>query len=96
MLSRSPTWTLAQENKEVYEGEVTELAPEETESAVSNTAAAAVPKCGVLTFSCGKVGGYDKVINHVVIGLKTMKGTKQLKLDPTIYDALQKEKVCCP
>ena len=40
-----------------------------------------------------KVGGFDKVINHVVIGLKTMKGTKQLKLDPTIYDALQKEKV---
>jgi len=29
----------------------------------------------------------------VVIGLKTGKGTKQLKLDPTIYDALQKEKV---
>ena len=28
-----------------------------------------------------------------MIGLKTMKGTKQLKLDPTIYDALQKEKV---
>lgn len=30
-----------------------------------------------------------------MIGLKTVKGTKQLKLDPTIYDALQKEKVCC-
>ena len=29
----------------------------------------------------------------MVIGLKTGKGTKQLKLDPTIYDALQKEKV---
>ena len=40
-----------------------------------------------------QLGGFDKVINHVVIGLKTMKGTKQLKLDPTIYDALQKEKV---
>ena len=39
-----------------------------------------------------QLGGFDKVINHVVIGLKTMKGTKQLKLDPTIYDALQKEK----
>ena len=38
-------------------------------------------------------GNYGKVISHVVIGLKTTKGTKQLKLDPMIYDALQKEKV---
>ncbi|ESQ42191.1 hypothetical protein EUTSA_v10013490mg [Eutrema salsugineum] len=60
------------ETKQVYEGEVTELSPEETES---------------LT------GGYGKSISHVIIGLKTVKGTKQLKLDPTIYDALIKEKV---
>lgn len=60
------------ENKEVYEGEVTELTPEETESAT---------------------GGYGKTISHVIIGLKTVKGTKQLKLDPTIYDALIKERV---
>ncbi|DBA98551.1 TPA: RuvB-like protein 1, variant 2 [Trebouxia sp. C0004] len=60
------------ENKEVYEGEVTELTPEETEN---------------------QAGGYGKVITHVIIGLKTVKGTKQLKLDPTIYDSLQKEKV---
>ncbi|KAG7017685.1 RuvB-like protein 1 [Cucurbita argyrosperma subsp. argyrosperma] len=60
------------ENKEVYEGEVTELSPEETESVT---------------------GGYGKSISHVIIGLKTIKGTKQLKLDPTIYDALIKEKV---
>ncbi|CAI8599392.1 unnamed protein product [Vicia faba] len=60
------------ENKEVYEGEVTELSPEETESIT---------------------GGYGKSISHVIIGLKTVKGTKQLKLDPTIYDALIKEKV---
>lgn len=32
-------------------------------------------------------------MSHVVIGLKTAKGTKQLKLDPTIYESLQKEKV---
>ncbi len=38
-------------------------------------------------------GGYGKVISHVIIGLRTVKGTKQLKLDPTIYDSLQKEKV---
>ena len=36
---------------------------------------------------------YAQVISHVVIGLRTVKGTKQLKLDPTIYDALQKERV---
>ncbi|PON78823.1 RuvB-like [Parasponia andersonii] len=38
-------------------------------------------------------GGYGKSISHVIIGLKTVKGTRQLKLDPTIYDALIKEKV---
>ena len=30
---------------------------------------------------------------HVVIGLKTTKGAKKLRLDPSIYEALQKEKV---
>lgn len=60
------------ENKEVYEGEVTELTPEETED---------------------PLGGYGKTISHVIIGLKTTKGTKQLKLDPSIYEGLQKEKV---
>ena len=38
-------------------------------------------------------GGYGKSISHIIIGLKTVKGTKQLKLDPTIYDSLIKEKV---
>ncbi|KAL9253798.1 RuvB-like protein [Drosera capensis] len=38
-------------------------------------------------------GGYGRSISYVIIGLKTVKGTKQLKLDPTIYDALIKEKV---
>ena len=37
--------------------------------------------------------GYGKSISHVIIGLKTVKATKQLKLDPTIYESLQKEKV---
>ncbi|KAJ9511229.1 hypothetical protein QJQ45_017186 [Haematococcus lacustris] len=60
------------ENKEVYEGEVTELTPEYSESTGS---------------------GYGKVVSFVLLGLRTVKGTKQLKLDPTIYDALQKEKV---
>lgn len=60
------------EKKEVYEGEVTELTPEEAESAA---------------------GGYGRSISHVIIGLKTVKGVKQLKLDPSIYDSLVKEKV---
>ncbi|KAF7720768.1 RuvB-like protein 1 [Apophysomyces ossiformis] len=60
------------ESKEVYEGEVTELTPEETEN---------------------PLGGYGKTISHVIIGLKTVKGTKQLKLDPSIYESIQKEKV---
>ena len=60
------------ETKEVYEGEVTELTPCETEN---------------------PMGGYGKTVSHVVIGLKTSKGTKQLKLDPMIYESLQKEKV---
>merc|ERR1719384_1880929 len=60
------------ERKEVYEGEVTELSPVETENPVA---------------------GYSKTVSHVVIGLKTTKGTKQLKLDPSIYESLQKERV---
>ncbi|KAJ2999034.1 RuvB-like protein 1 [Globomyces sp. JEL0801] len=60
------------EVKEVYEGEVTELNPVETEN---------------------PLGGYSKTVAHVVIGLKTVKGSKQLKLDPSIYESLQKEKV---
>eukprot|EP01133_Synstelium_polycarpum_P001127 gene1127-1288_t len=60
------------ETKEVYEGEVTEITPEETDNAL---------------------GGYGRTIAHVVVGLKTTKGTKQLKLDPTIYEAIQKERI---
>jgi len=37
--------------------------------------------------------GIGKTISHVILGLKTAKGTKTLKLDPTIYDALAKESV---
>lgn len=62
------------EIKEVYEGEVTEITPSETEN---------------------PLGGYGKTVSHVVIGLKTVKGTKQLKLDPMIYESLQKEKIVC-
>lgn len=60
------------ETKEVYEGEVTELTPEDAEN---------------------PLGGYGKTISHVIIGLKSAKGTKTLRLDPTIYEAIQREKV---
>ncbi|KAL6945208.1 RuvB ATP-dependent DNA helicase pontin [Hanseniaspora vineae] len=60
------------EVKEVYEGEVTDLTPEEAEN---------------------PLGGYGKTISHVIVGLKSAKGTKTLRLDPTIYDSIQKEKV---
>ncbi|MDP2437151.1 MAG: RuvB-like domain-containing protein [archaeon] len=36
---------------------------------------------------------YGKAIAHVIVGLKTAKGTRQLKLDPLIYENLQKERV---
>ena len=38
------------------------------------------------------LGGYGKTISHVVVGLKTAKGVKTLKLDPAIYEGIQKEK----
>ena len=60
------------ETKEVYEGEVTELTPTESENPLS---------------------GYGKTVSHVIVGLKTVKGTKQLRLDPTIYEAILKEKI---
>lgn len=60
------------EVKEVYEGEVTELTPIETEN---------------------PHGGYGKTVSQLVLGLKTTKGSKSLKLDPTIYENIQKEKI---
>lgn len=60
------------ETKEVYEGEIVELTPEESEN---------------------PLGGYGKTIKHVLVSLKTSKGTKNLKLDPSIYESIQKEKV---
>jgi len=60
------------EIKEVYEGVVTQLTPEEGEDAL---------------------GGYGKTIRRVIVGLRTVKGSKTLRLDPSIYEAMQKEKV---
>lgn len=39
------------------------------------------------------LSGYGKTISRVVVGLKTVKGTKQLRLDPSIYESMLKEKV---
>ena len=60
------------ETKEVYEGEVTELTPEETENVH---------------------GGFAKSVSHVVVSLKSAKGSKQLRLDASIYESLVKERV---
>ncbi|EPE36664.1 P-loop containing nucleoside triphosphate hydrolase [Glarea lozoyensis ATCC 20868] len=60
------------ETKDVYEGEVTELTPEEAEN---------------------PLGAYGRTINSLVIGMKAGRGTKKLRLDPSIYEALQKERV---
>lgn len=60
------------ETKEVFEGEVTELTPEEAEN---------------------PLGSYGKTISTLLIGLKSAKGSKKLRLDPSIYEAIQKEKV---
>ncbi|TKA67043.1 RuvB-like helicase 1, partial [Cryomyces minteri] len=60
------------ETKEVYEGEVTELTPEETEN---------------------PLGAYGRTISHLLVVLKATRGTKKLRLDPSIYEAIQKERV---
>lgn len=39
------------------------------------------------------LGGYGRTISHVILSLKTTKGTKTLRLDPTIHDSLTKEQV---
>merc|ERR1711865_112722 len=39
------------------------------------------------------LGGYGRTISHVILGLKTAKGSKTMKLDPTIHDSLSKERV---
>lgn len=38
-------------------------------------------------------GGYGKTVSAVMITLKTLKGTKSLKLAPQIHEGLQKQKV---
>ena len=60
------------ETKEVYEGEVTELMPEEAEN---------------------PLGGFGKTITHLLVSMKSAKGVKKLRLDPSIYEAIQKERV---
>ncbi len=75
------------EVKEVYEGEITEMTPTETENSYAG-------KISIRNFLLEKFYiGYGKTVSHVVIGLRTVKGAKQLKLDPSIYETLQKEKV---
>jgi RuvB-like protein 1 len=39
------------------------------------------------------LGGYGKTIKFVLITLRTIKGVKQFKLDPSVYESIQKEKI---
>ncbi|KAF7784081.1 hypothetical protein Agabi119p4_246 [Agaricus bisporus var. burnettii] len=60
------------ETKTVFEGEVTELTPVESENPLS---------------------GYGKTVSRVIVGLKTVRGTKQCIMDPSVYEAILKEKI---
>ncbi|KAF6001400.1 RuvB-like protein 1 [Cyanidiococcus yangmingshanensis] len=62
------------EIKEVFEGEVTELAAEE----------APMPDPS---------SGYSRSISRLVVGLKTTKGSKTLRLDPSVHEAVLREQV---
>ena len=44
-------------------------------------------------YETNNVGGYMKKVSGVMIELKTQKESKTLRLDPSIYDKLQKEKI---
>ena len=39
------------------------------------------------------LSGYGKMVSHVIVGLKSVKGTKHLRLGPSIYKAILKEKI---
>ena len=60
------------ETKEVYEGEVTEMKPEEKPD---------------------PTGSQASVISSVTISLKTSKGAKTLRVAPSIFEGMQREKV---
>jgi RuvB-like protein 1 (pontin 52) len=45
------------------------------------------------TESENPLSGYGKTVSFVIVGLKTVRGTKQLRLDPSIYEAILKEKI---
>ena len=83
------------EAKEVYEGEVTELTPEETENPLGGASSLFVMAISLFYFLARTISfplihhlfiyifphiGYGKTVSHVIIGLKTTKGTKQLKV----------------
>ncbi|VDO58072.1 unnamed protein product [Schistosoma margrebowiei] len=52
-----------------------------------------IKKTEVLMENFRRAIGFGKTISHVIISLRTAKGVKQLKLDPCIYESLQKEHV---
>ncbi|KAJ6906680.1 ruvB-like protein 1 [Populus alba x Populus x berolinensis] len=92
------------ENKEVYEGEASYIRyiSLPTDDYLIIFCASSSWSEILMTFQVTELtpeetesitGGYGKSIGGVIIGLKTVKGTKQLRLEASIYDALIKEKV---
>lgn len=45
------------------------------------------------TESENSLEGYGKTVTKIVVGLKTVKGTKQLSLHPSVYESIQKENI---
>lgn len=39
-------------------------------------------------------GGFGRTLSHILVTLKSAKGSKQLKLDPTLYESFQRESIC--
>eukprot|EP00375_Theileria_parva_P001626 XP_764299.1 DNA helicase RuvB [Theileria parva strain Muguga] len=84
------------DEKQIYEGEVTELTPEEVENPTGGF--------GILLVNITYKHIYNlilviimlfiaKCINGVLVTLKTVKGSKTLRLAPQVHEQLVKEKV---
>ena len=66
------------EIKEVYEGEIISIKPIESSSNITNT--------NINTNN-------NKSISQIIIELKTTKNKKQLKLEPSCWESIQKQKI---
>ena len=63
------------------------MTPEETAVPASNSAGSSGSAASPAPFT------YGRAVSHVVLGLKTARGSRQLRLDPAIHEALLRERV---